>query len=391
MEREQRIAAAQRLMADFAHRTGLSTPGRPPHRYLWTDAYALCTFVELHRATGAPEPLRLAAVLVDQVHETLGRHRADDPRRGWISGLGEAEGREHPTIGGLRIGKPLPERAADEMFDERVEWDRDGQYFHYLTRWMHALVAFARVAGRTEPLRWAVELADTACRRFVHTRPFDRRRRMYWKMSVDLTRPLVPSMGQHDPIDGLVTCLELRAAAPDGTAAALDGPIAELRAIAAGIDPCTEDPLGIGGLLAGALTLARLLGAGAVHGAEDRALLASLLLGATVGTRSFLAGHDLRAPAARRLAFRELGLAIGLAAVPHLRRLWQRAPQRLGEAAVLQPCLQTLASHVPEAERITAFWLHTTTAAPDAASRRHADIDDVMLAAALLPDTCLGC
>ena len=33
---------------------------------------------------------------------------------------------------------------------------------------------------------------------------------MYWKMSIDLTRPLVPSMGQHDPLDGLVTYNELQ-------------------------------------------------------------------------------------------------------------------------------------------------------------------------------------
>jgi hypothetical protein len=29
-------------------------------------------------------------------------------------------------------------------------------------------------------------------------------------MSIDLSRPLVDSRGQHDPLDGLVTCLELR-------------------------------------------------------------------------------------------------------------------------------------------------------------------------------------
>jgi hypothetical protein len=42
-------------------------------------------------------------------------------------------------VGGLRIGKPLKERGANEPIDESLEWDRDGQYFHYLTKWMHAL------------------------------------------------------------------------------------------------------------------------------------------------------------------------------------------------------------------------------------------------------------
>jgi hypothetical protein len=45
----------------------------------------------------------------------------------------------HPTRGGLRIGKQLPERRPGEPYDPQVEWDRDGQYFHYLTKWMHAL------------------------------------------------------------------------------------------------------------------------------------------------------------------------------------------------------------------------------------------------------------
>ncbi len=47
--------------------------------------------------------------------------RPDDSRRGWISGLGEAEGERHPTLGGLRIGKELPERRAGEPFDERLD------------------------------------------------------------------------------------------------------------------------------------------------------------------------------------------------------------------------------------------------------------------------------
>ena len=73
------------------------------------------------------------------MHHVLGRHRDDDPRRGWISGLSEEEGERHPTRGGLRIGKPLNEREPDEPADSQLEWEQDGQYFHYLTKWMHAL------------------------------------------------------------------------------------------------------------------------------------------------------------------------------------------------------------------------------------------------------------
>ena len=64
--------------------------GPPPtvrRRYLWTDAFAVCNFLGLARATGDERYTELALRLVDQVHHVLGRHRADDARTGWISGL----------------------------------------------------------------------------------------------------------------------------------------------------------------------------------------------------------------------------------------------------------------------------------------------------------------
>ena len=80
------------MMTEFSRQTGLSPPARNPRRYLWTDAFALCNFLELYRRWGEENYRNLALRLVDQVHTTLGRHRADDPRSGWISGLGDEEG-----------------------------------------------------------------------------------------------------------------------------------------------------------------------------------------------------------------------------------------------------------------------------------------------------------
>lgn len=37
-----------------------------------------------------------------------------------------SQGRVHPTIAGLRIGKKLPERGPEEPYDAEEEWDRDG-------------------------------------------------------------------------------------------------------------------------------------------------------------------------------------------------------------------------------------------------------------------------
>jgi hypothetical protein len=103
-------ASARHMMFDFAQRTGLTSSERPPVRYLWTDAFAVCNFLGLFVEHGDEDALRLALRLVEQTHHALGRHRPDDPRCGWISGLSsEEEGEFHPTRGGLRIGKPLPE------------------------------------------------------------------------------------------------------------------------------------------------------------------------------------------------------------------------------------------------------------------------------------------
>ena len=253
-----------------------------------------------------------------QVHHTLGRHRADDHRHGWISGLDEAEGEAHPTAGGLRIGKPLPERAPGEPLDERREWDRDGQYFHYLTRWMHALDQVARATGEARYNQWARELDATAFRAFTYVpAPPLPARRMHWKMSIDLSRPLVASMGQHDPLDGYLTTLELRATA--ASLASTQPDLAEEnRAYAAMVrrgDWATDDPLGIGGLLVDAWRVQQL----SQQGVDvEPHLVDRLLDAARSGLALYIRGGDLQLPARYRLAFRELGLAIGLHAVERM-------------------------------------------------------------------------
>jgi hypothetical protein len=193
------------LMNNFAWRTGL-TSDRPKRRYLWTDAFAVCNFLGLARTTGDRRYFDLARRLVDQVHHTLGQHRGDDPRRGWPSGLNEHEGKSHPTLGGLRIGKNLPERGVDEPFDEQLEWDRDGQYFHYLTQWMHALDQMSRSTGESKFNVWARELAKTAYHAFIYQPSIGRVPRMYWKMSIDLLRPLVPLDGATRSLRWLYHC-----------------------------------------------------------------------------------------------------------------------------------------------------------------------------------------
>jgi len=337
------LSVARKLMTDFATRTGLAG-NRPPTRYLWTDAFAVCNFLGLEQRTGDATYRALALRLVDQVHHTLGRHRADDPRDGWISGLEDAQAERHPTKGGLRIGKALGERRAGEPIDEQLEWDRDGQYFHYLTKWMHALACVGKVTGEPHYVRWSAELADTAVERFSH-RPSTGGQpgRMAWKMSIDLSRALVDAQGQHDPLDGLVTCLQLRHLAgimgePAGRD--LDRRIAALAALCADQPLATADPLGIGGLLSAAHTLAQLVLAGQA-GCGD--LLVSVLDQARPGLAYQAKDREgLSMPADHRLAFRELGLSIGLRALARLEDLVQSHSRAFGGRLSLGPRVERL-------------------------------------------------
>jgi hypothetical protein len=368
-------------MAAFAERTGL-TSSTPAQRYLWTDAFAVCNYLGLARESGEERYVDLALGLVSQVHRVLGRHHPQDPRSGWISGLGEEEGAAHPTRGGLRIGKPLPERGPGEPFDERREWDRDGQYFHYLTKWMHALDQASRSTGDPRFNLWARELAEVAYAAFVHGPATNRR--MVWKMSTDLSRPLVDSMGQHDPLDGYISCAQL-----DATARRFEGAgfvpapvraIEDYRALSAAIDLRTADPLGLGGLLTDAFRLFQLGGEEALEGAE---LLPGLLVAARDGLERYARLGEWRATATHRLAFRELGLAIGLAASEFLDCALFAVSSRPGYAPIRER-LESLRAFVPLGHAIASFWLdpaHRETYP----WREHRDINEVMLATTLAP------
>jgi hypothetical protein len=387
---DSRTKEAIALMMGFADRTGL-TSERPQQRYLWTDAFAVCNFLGLARVTGEEGYTKLALRLVDQVHHTLGRHRADDARTGWISGLSEREAEAHPSRGGLRIGKGLPERGPNEPFDERLEWDRDGQYFHYLTKWMSALDQVTRSTGRPQFNVWARELAETAQRAFTYLPSATTRTpRMYWKMSTDLKRPVVPSMGQHDPLDGYVTCVQLRS-----TAARLPGPVGgpdledetrQFEAMVEGGEWATADPLGIGGLLIDASRVEQLMQQGPL---SHEGLLKALLTAALAGLQHYdAAGAELSLPAEYRLAFRELGLAIGLHAVE---RMWQAAghdPERSSMSPEVRARLQALMQYAPLGKTIESFWRDPGHRGSRTWSE-HRDINDVMLATSLAPEGCL--
>ena len=386
MQQTGRDTIARDTMLRFAQKTGLAPGSGSPVRYLWTDAYAVCNFLELHRRTNDGNYLQSALDLVEQVHETLGRHREDDSREGWISGMSEKEGRLHPTAGGLRIGKTLPDRRRHEPADADLEWDRDGQYFHYLTKWMHALRQVQIATGDWKYVRWARELAKAACEAFARRANSGAVTGLYWKMNVDLTYPVVASMGHHDPLDGYITLLEIDRSLPqkDRGQPALDlsGELSIFKQLCIGRDWVTDDALGIGGLLFDACRLIQL------SPGDDRefvnAMLISLLEASRTGLRHFLSSDTLQESAAQRLAFRELGLSIGIHAIPLiLARLDQSGDVELSSRT--KPLIVDLERVVQLADAIEDFWLQSAHRRPRS-WQHHENINMVMLASSLMPD-----
>ena len=351
-------AIAARLMSEFAQRTGLSPAAASPRRYLWTDAFAVCNFLELSERTGDQQYRHCAKELIDQVHLELGRYRSDDVRKGWISGLDDERGCHHPTLGGLRIGKPLTERAANESIDEQREWDRDGQYFHYLTKWIHALCQAAFVLGDNENVRWARELAEAAFRAFVCRSESGEIMGIYWKMSTDLSRLLVPTMGLHDALDGYITFREVQRAiakvSDHPEVSGLNQAADALFALCQRGEWTTDDPLGVGGLLFDACRLGQLV---CQEQPREPRLLEGLIQGCCNSLMLLLRRGYLNRPVQHRLAFRELGLAIGLRALPIIANVVCKNRSTFESGSALRQTIDLLLPYEALSDEIIALWL----------------------------------
>jgi hypothetical protein len=128
-------------------------------RYLWTDAFGVVLYVSLYRELGDESWLDRAEELVLDVDRVLGR----------------------PV--GLRIGEAP---------------DRDGQYYHYLAKWMFALGRLGTVRPRHRER--AIEIA-----RAIHPRFLVPGVGVHWKMREDLRGPYPGyGLGALDAFDGWV-------------------------------------------------------------------------------------------------------------------------------------------------------------------------------------------
>jgi hypothetical protein len=196
-------------------------------------------------------------------------------------------------------------------------------------------------------------------------------------------------MGQHDPLDGYITAIELRASAAVLAQAAAEPDLeAETSQYAAMIrrgEWATADPLGLGGLLTDAFRVAQLTPQGGLPESPDATLLDTLLGASLMGLKYYARGGELQMPGEHRLAFRELGLAIGLHAVE---QMWQAVISGAGRPysdSRVRTQLRSLMHFVSLRDDIESFW-RSPERWRTAAWIEHRDINEVMLATSLAPE-----
>ena len=95
--------------------------------------------------------------------------------------------------------------------------------------------------------------------------------------------------------------------------------------------------------------------------------------------------NSLRLPAGFRLAFRELGLSIGLRAVEKIRKLIEQKSDLFRKKDLLHLLLKALSRYAGLREIIEKFWLEGANREAGSWIAHH-DINRVMLATSLAPD-----
>jgi len=204
-------------------------------------------------------------------------------------------------------------------------------------------------------------------------------------MSIDLSYPLVSSMGHHDPLDGLITYNQILATAVELSNTSgpdLDSEIADIEVLCKRKTWATDDLLGIGGLLCHAYTILQLI-------VQDRftetGLLKDLLESSLAGFDAYKLSHFLNFPAEHRLPFRELGMAIGLHAVERIEGLIKEKQDVFDKNHLIYSQIKHLGRFARLCEAIDKFWLDPQNRIAKSWTE-HQDINSVMLATSLAPD-----
>ncbi len=142
----------------------------------------------------------------------------------------------------------------------------------------------------------------------------------------------------------------------------------------------TDDPLGIGGLLFDGARMAQLMREGAL---TDASVLGNILRAALPGLEATRSGNLLERGAEQRLAFRELGMAIGLKGVSLVRESLLGQADVYGNTANMR-LVQELMRYLPMSESIESFWSRRENRQAST-WEAHQDINDVMLATCIEP------
>jgi hypothetical protein len=249
---------------------------------------------------------------------------------------------------------------------------------------MHALNRVSRVTGDPVFNTWALEMAKSVHQAFIHA-PTAGPKQMVWKVSIDLSHPLVPYMGQHDPLDGFITYTQLQATAQALShthTQNLHSEIADMEALCRDQNWATDDPLGLGGLLWDAYRVVQLI---IKDGFTNPEFVNHLLKSALTGLEICLSSRLLSLPASERLAFRELGLSIGLHAVERMEEHLAENPDKFQGNHPLYTRLNQFSHSLHLADDIEKFWLNHKNRQPTSWTD-HLDINRVMLATSLAPD-----
>jgi len=112
--------------------------------------------------------------------------------------------------------------------------------------------------------------------------------------------------------------------------------------------------------------------------------LENVVNSAMLEMEAFSKGETLGYPAEYRLAFRELGLSIGLSAVENLLRWIEENPDLFSQNGSLQRRVEELMEYVPLKERIEQFWIDDKNRQASTWIE-HREINMAMLATSLAP------
>ena len=118
---------------------------------------------------------------------------------------------------------------------------------------------------------------------------------------------------------------------------------------------------------------------------KETGLLKDLLESSLPGLEAYTRDQSWKLPADYRLAFRELGMAIGLNAVERIEKLLGERPELFAKNHPVYSLMKNFTRYAGLSGTIEKFWLGSQNRKAQTWTE-HLDINSVMLATSLAPD-----